>query len=428
MPHDLVADLQQRGLLYQTTSPELADWLAAQPVTGYIGFDPTADSLHVGSLLQVVLLRRLQRAGHRPIALIGGATGMVGDPSGKQGERSLLDADALAHNTRALRAQIAGLLDCEGERGAVLVDNLDWFARMPLLQFLRDVGKHFTVNQMVARDSVKPRLEDPERWISYTEFSYVLLQAYDFLALHDRHECRLQLGGSDQWGNIVSGCDLVRRQRDTVVHGITVPLLTKADGTKFGKSEASNVWLDPARTSAYEFYQFWLNAADADVGRLLRYCSFRTVEEIEGLELEAARQPAARAAQRALAEEMTDLVHGTALRRQAEATSAVLFGGGDWRSLSADQLADALRGSPRTRVDRQRLAGPDGGLVALLAETGLCPSRGQARQAVSSGAVAVNGERITDPQARLSAGDLLAERFVVLRRGKKAYHVLEVES
>lgn len=426
MSGDLIHDLEERDLVHQMTSADLPKVLADGPIVGYVGFDPTADSLHVGSLVPVLCLMRLQRAGHRPIALVGGGTGMIGDPSGKQGERSMLTGEDIARNVAGMRAQLERFLDFEGPRGAMLLDNADWLGELKLIEFLRDTGKHFTVNQMVARDSVRPRLEDPERWISFTEFTYMLLQAYDFLALYDRQQCVLQMGGSDQWGNIVSGCDLIRRRREGVAHGLTVPLLTKADGSKFGKTETGNVWLDPARTSPYQFYQFWLNTADQDLGRYLRTFTFLSMSAIAELEEEMARAPQARTAQRTLAAEITDLVHGAAARQRSEATTAVLFGGGDWRELSAEQLSEAFAGSPRSELERSHLGTAEASLTALVASAGLMPSRGQARKAIVSGAIYVNNQRVADAEHVVAADQLLAGRFLVLRRGKKVYHIVEV--
>ena len=425
MSQDLVADLEQRGLLYQKTAADLGAQLAKGPVTGYAGFDPSSDSLHVGNLVPLMLLVRLQQAGHRPIALVGGGTGMIGDPSGKQSERSMLTPDSIAANVAGVRRQLESVLDFDGPRGALLVDNADWLDSLGLIEFLRDTGKHFTVNQMVARDSVRPRLEDPERWISYTEFSYMLLQAYDYLALHDRHECTLQVGGSDQWGNIVSGCDLIRRRRSATAHGLTVPLLLKADGSKFGKTESGTVWLDPNKTSVYEFYQFWRNTADADVMRMLRVFTTKSMAELDELAQEVERAPQERAAQRLLAEDVTDRIHGRDARVRAEETAAALFGG-SWADLEPDQLRDAFAGFPRTELAAGDLTGPDGTLVAVLATVGLSPSRGQARQAIKSGAVHLNNSKVTDIEYRLGDQDRLAGGYIVLRRGKKAYHVIQV--
>lgn len=425
---DFVTELEQRGLLYQITSPAAREALASGSVTGYTGFDPTAPSLHVGSLLQVTDLMRLQRHGHRPIVVVGGATGLIGDPGGKESERPLMDSDTLARNLAGMRGQLERFLDFSGPRGALMVDNAEWLGRLDLLGFLREVGKHFSVNAMIARDSVRNRLETREHGISFTEFSYMLLQAYDFLALHDRYGCSLQLGGSDQWGNILSGVDLVRRKRGAEVHGITVPLVTKADGRKFGKSEQGNVWLDPEATSPYAFYQFWINVEDADAPKLLRYFSFRPLPEVEERISEGLKAPERREVQRALAAEVTDLVHGEEARRRAERTTEVLFGGGGggWGELSPNDLRQAFAASPSSDLPREALGTPAAGLVAVLAEGGLCPSRGQAKQAIQSGAISVNDRRVTDLGYALGPSDLVGDSFVVLRRGRKSYHVVRI--
>jgi len=425
---DFVGGLAARGLVHQSTSADLADRMRVEQVTAYVGFDPTAPSLHVGSLLPVLGLVRLQRAGHRPIALVGGATGLIGDPSGKEGERGMMTAEQVATNVAGLRRQLERFLEFDGPHAALLVDNAEWLSDTKLLAFLRDIGKHFSVNQMIQRDSVRPRLEDPERTISFTEFTYSLLQAYDFLMLHDRHACTLQMGGSDQWGNIVAGCDLVRRLRQRVVNGLTMPLLTRADGRKFGKSEQGNVWLDASLTSAYAFYQFWLNTDDKDVVRCLYFFTMLPGDAIAELEESMSRAPEKREAQRTLAAEVTRTVHGVAALASAQRTTDVLFGGGDWHQLTGEDLHQALASSPHSRLDIRVLGSEQAGLVAVIAASGLAPSRGQARQAIESGAILVNNERVTDVTRVLDRRDLIADRFVVLRRGKKAYHVLDVGS
>jgi tyrosyl-tRNA synthetase len=417
-------DLEARGLLHQVSDPAVNALFAEERVTAYIGFDPTAASLHVGHLLPALTLARLQRAGHRPIAVVGGATGQIGDPSGKTSERSLLDRERIAANVAAIRGQLEQFLDFSGPSAASLADNADWLGSMPLLDFLRDVGKHFSVNAMIARDSVRLRLEEREHGISYTEFSYMLLQAYDFLALYDRFGCKVQLGGSDQWGNIVSGADLIRRMRGGQAYAVTMPLVTKADGTKFGKSEAGNLWLDPAMTPPYAFYQFWLNVDDRDVGKYLKFFTFLDIAHIAHLEAEAARAPQERAAQRALAAEVTSLVHGPDACRRAQQTTEVLFGEGDWRTLSAGDIEAAFAAAPRTELSKGLLGTPDADLVALLATAELFPSRGQARKQVEAGGISVNGVTERDPARRLSAADVLAGGYVVMRRGKKTFHVL----
>jgi tyrosyl-tRNA synthetase len=418
-------DLEERGLLQQVTSGDLAQVMAKGPITGYCGFDPTADSLHVGSLLPLLGLHRLQQAGHRPIAIVGGGTGMIGDPSGKSQERTMLDKQQLAHNTAGMRAQMSRFLDFSGPRGALLLDNAEWLERLSVIDFLRDVGKHFSVNQMVARDSVRLRLETREQGISYTEFSYALLQAYDFLELHDRHGCTLQIGGSDQWGNITDGVELIRRRRGAETYGLTMPLVTKADGKKFGKSEQGNVWLAAERTRPFSFHQFWLNTDDADVVRYLRYFTLLDKPAIDDLAQQVATAPERRAAQRRLADEVTRLVHGEAAVQGCAQAIAVLFEGASLRDLDAATLQDAFADAPRTQLSRAVLGTADAGLVALLARSGLSPSKSQARQAVESGSVAVSGTICRSIDKVVTEGDLVAGHWVILRRGKKTYHVLE---
>lgn len=419
-------ELQARGMVHQMSASGLPEALAGGRVTAYVGFDPTATSLHVGSLLPATMLMRLQRAGHRPIVVVGGGTGMIGDPSGKDTERRLLDEETLAANRAGMRAQLGRMLDFSGDDGAVLVDNLDWLGGVGFIEFLRDIGKHFSVNAMMARESVRLRLEARDQGISYTEFSYMLLQAYDYLALHDRYGCTLQMGGSDQWGNIVSGVDLIRRLRGAEAHALTWPLLTRADGKKFGKSEQGNVWLDPEMTTPFEFYQFWLNTADDDVVPRLRQFTFLALREIDALAEAVARAPQERAAQRVLAEEVTALVHGKEALRRAERCTEVLFQSGDLRGLSAEELRDAFGNSPSTAVPRERIQGGDLTLVEALATSGLSESRGQARKTLRTGAISVNHEKVDDEGYVLGPRDLLADRYVVLRRGKKTYHVLKV--
>ena len=423
---DFLGDLQARGLVHQTNSPALGGHLASGRRTGYIGFDPTADSLHVGSLMQLMTLRRWQQAGHRPIAVVGGATGLVGDPSGKTDERAMLSKEDLERNVAGIRRQIECFIEFGPDAG-VLVNNADWLGHLRLIDFLRDIGKHFSVNQMIARDSVRMRLETREHGISYTEFSYMLFQAYDFVHLFDTYGCTVQMGGSDQWGNIVSGADLIRRLRGADAFALTTPLIAKADGTKFGKTETGNVWLDPRRTSPYEFYQFWLNAADRDVVHYLNAFTMLPPEQIAELAQAVAADAARREAQHVLAREVTRLVHGDAALARAEHATAVLFDkDGDWRQLSAAQLEEAFRGAPSSSLPAQALGTPAAGLVAVLAEAGVYESRGAARRELSAGGVSVNNRVTRDPAYVLSAGDLLANEFVILRKGKKHYHVLRV--
>jgi tyrosyl-tRNA synthetase len=424
MTGDFLKDLEQRNLVQQISTPELAGVLQTRRVAGYIGFDPTADSLHVGSLMHLVNLMRFQQAGHRPIGVIGGGTGLIGDPSGKENERSLLTRAQLELNLAGIRQQVARFLDL-GDDGAVLVDNADWLCQLNLVEFLRDIGKHFSVNQMVVRDSVRTRLETREQGLSYTEFSYMLLQAYDFLALYDRYDCILQMGGSDQWGNILSGADLIRRLRGVEAYGLTTPLLTKPDGSKFGKSEEGNIWLDSRRTSPYRFYQFWLNADDQGAGQYLRTFTLLPVSQIEEVNRAHAAEPAKRGAQRLLAEEITRMVHGAAALARAQRATEILFSPeADFHQLSALELDEAFQGAPTTRLEPAVLGTPAAGLVAVLADTNLYPSRGQARKDLPNGSVSVNNLTVRDATAVLGQSDLLPGGFVILRRGKKHYHVL----
>ena len=423
-PIDPLSDWQARGLVHQATASGLGEAMAAGSVTGYIGFDPTAASLHVGSLLPVLMLVRLQRAGHRPIALVGGGTGLIGDPSGKDDERNLLTVEQLEANKVMMRAQLERFLDFSGERGALLLDNIDWLGRLELIEFLRDVGKHFSVNSMIARESVKRRLEGREHGISYTEFSYALLQAYDFLELHDRHGCTLQMGGSDQWGNIVAGADLIRRERSVEVHGLTTPLISRSDGKKFGKSEQGNVWLDPELTTPFEFYQFWINTTDEDAPGYLRMLTLLELEAIDETLARAAERPEAREPQRLLAAEMTRMVHGDEALARVELVTRVLFGGGDLRQLDADGLREAFRTSPRVVIDRSEIA-TGVALTEALVRAELAPSKGRARKDIESGAVSINHQVERDVQRELGSGDLLPGGYVVLRRGKKTYCLVE---
>ncbi len=422
-------DLSQRGLVHQSTSPELVDLLQRESVTAYIGFDPTADSLHVGSLLQVLALVRLQRAGHTPIAVVGGGTGMIGDPSGKSAERTMLTREQIDANVAGIRAQLERYLDFSGAHAARLVDNSEWLGKLQLIEFLRDIGKHFSVNAMIQRDSVQLRLSGRDQGISYTEFSYALLQAYDFLALYDRFGCRLQVGGSDQWGNITDGCELIRRLRQGSAYGLTQPLVTKSDGSKFGKSESGNVWIDARRTSPFAFYQFWLNTDDGDVLRYLNYFTFMSRAELDALGAAHAAHPERREAHRALAATVTDMVHGADALESAKRTTSVLFDGGDLRTLSLAELEEGLREAPRATIARSALEG-DGALdlPSALVQCGLAPSKGQARTSIQQGAVSVNHEVVREDARRLGTADLLAGRFIVLRRGKKTYSLLDVAS
>ncbi len=425
----LFEDLRFRGLIHQVTDPAVERRLEEGSVTLYTGFDPTADSLHVGHLLQLCTLRRFQLAGHRPIALAGGGTGFVGDPGGKSEERNLLSADELAANVGAIRGQLTRFLDFEtvpGDGGAILADNAEWLAPMPLFDFLRDVGKHFTVNQMVAKESVRARLERDGQGISYTEFSYMLLQALDILHLFDTFGCRLQLGGSDQWGNITMGIDLVRKVRQAEVWGLTSPLVVKADGTKFGKTERGAVWLDRARTSPYRLSQFFVQSEDAVVGAYLRYFTFLSAEEIEALDRETAEHPERRSAQRVLARQVVTLVHGEDEALRAERAAAALFGE-EIAGLDEGTLLDVLDDAPSTTMPRSSLDGKGVPLVELLVATGLLPSRGRARTTVEQGGAYVNNRRARDPDHLVVRDDLVAGRYVVLRRGKRDHHLVRFE-
>ncbi len=415
---NLFDDLRQRGLIQDcTASDELRAHLDAGMVTFYVGFDPTATSLHVGSLVQVLTARRLQLAGHRPLLLVGGATGLIGDPK-ESGERSLNSPQIVAEWVERIRAQISPFVTYHGENGAVLVNNLDWTGELSAIEFLRDVGKHFPVNRMLSREVVKARLESG---ISFTEFGYQLLQANDFYELHRRHGCTLQFGGSDQWGNITAGVDYVRRRGAGPVHAFTTPLVTKADGTKFGKSETGTVWLDPELTNPYAFYQFWVNVEDRDIVSYLRYFSFRDHDEIAQLEKATAERPAARAAQRALADELTTLVHGAEECRQVVTASQALFGRGQLQDLNPGTLRSAL-----AEVGVTEVRGELPSVTSLLRETGLALSLSDARRTVAEGGAYLNNVRVTDGDEAVSSSALLHGRWLVLRRGKRSLAGVEL--
>ena len=418
----LFDELKWRGLVHEA-SDGVAAHLAAGPVTLYVGFDPTADSLHVGSLLPILSLARMQRAGHRSIALVGGGTGLIGDPSGKTVERQLLTREQVQRNLEGIRAQLEPFLDFEArENPAILVDNADWLCRIPLVDFLRDTGKHFTVNYMLAKESVKRRLGS-EDGLSFTEFSYLMLQSVDFLELHDRHGCTLQMGGSDQWGNITAGMELIRKLRSGGAHGIVWPLVTNSTGVKFGKTESGTVWLDARRTSPYRFYQFWLNTSDDDVTGYLRTFTFLDREEIEELEAAHAAAPQKREAHRRLATEVTRMVHGADAVTRAERSTRVLFGG-DLDDTSADELTEIFADVPSSEIARERLSGEGLGLVELLAETGLAASRGAARRLVRDGGAYVDNVRVGDEQHHVRFDDFREGRVLVLRAGRKKYHLV----
>jgi len=416
-PH-LLDELTQRGLVAQNSDPAaLANHLAT-PRTVYCGFDPTAGSLHIGHLVPLLMLRRFQLAGHTPVALVGGATGLIGDPSFKATERSLNSADRVQGWVASLSAQIRALLPAsEGLAAPVLVNNADWMGQMSALDFLRDIGKHFSVNAMLARESVRQRLARPDQGISFTEFSYALLQSQDFAVLNQRLGCTLQIGGNDQWGNITSGMDLTRRLHQTQVHGMTLPLITKADGTKFGKTEGGAIWLDPALTSPYAFHQFWLGTADEDVYRFLRYYSFMPLAAIRELEVEDAGRQGRKQAQQVLADELTELVHGKGALAAARRIGELLFSGDVARLGESDLAQLAQDGMPNCRIEGET------DLVTLLVESGLASSKRVARELLAAGAISLNGAIRQDE--RLSAVDRLFGRYLLLRRGKKQYRLVE---
>jgi tyrosyl-tRNA synthetase len=416
----LLDDLEWRGLVAHSTDlAALREALAAGSVRFYVGFDPTASSLHMGNLVQLVTARRLQDAGHTPYILVGGATGMIGDPR-DSGERTLNSLDTVKEWTEKVRRQVSGYVSFEGPNAATVVNNYDWTASLSVIDFLRDIGKHFPVNRMLGRETVRRRLESG---ISFTEFSYVLLQSMDFLNLHRDHGVTLQFGGSDQWGNITGGADLIRRTDGATVHAFATPLVTKADGTKYGKTEGGALWLDPELLSPYAFYQFWLNVEDEKVGELLRIFTFLSREEIEELERQTEEKPFLRAGQKALAEQVTTLVHGAEETAQAQAAAAALFGGGDLTTLSPATLAAALREAGAARVDR---ASGIPSVVDLLVETGLVKSKGEARRTIAEGGAYLNNIRVEDPDAVPGDGDLLGGAWLVLRRGKKSFAGVEV--
>ena len=423
---DIIAELGWRGLLNQTTDDKhLAAWLLEKPRSVYIGFDPTADSLHVGHLLQVMTLRRFQRAGHRPIALVGGATGMIGDPSGKSAERNLLSVEILNGNVAAMKTQLARFLDFgSGPNAALMVNNYDWMGKFSYLDFLRDVGKHFPVNVMLGKDSVKSRLERTDSGLSYTEFSYMLLQAYDFVTLFDTYGCELQAGGSDQWGNITAGIDLARRMRGAQLHGLTAPLLTKSDGTKMGKTESGALWLDRAKTSPYQFFQYWINLADADVGKCLRYLTDLEREEIEAIELQHDAAPEKREAQKRMACELTRLVHGEEGLASAQRATSILFGA-EIVDLNDAELTEIFADVPSRELGRDRLAGEGLPIIDALVESGLAKSKGEARRTLTQGGAYVNNRRVDQPELKLTTQSLASETVMVLRSGKKSYALLK---
>ncbi|GHU05253.1 tyrosine--tRNA ligase [Betaproteobacteria bacterium] len=417
----LLRDLQDRGLIAQATdAAALDELLSKESVTLYCGFDPTADSLHLGHLVPVLLLRRFQQAGHIPIALVGGATGMIGDPSFKAAERKLNTPELIAGWVGKIRGQLAPFLDFAGSNAAIMANNYDWFGSMGALEFLRDIGKHFSVNAMIKKESVQQRINRDEQGISYTEFSYSLLQGYDFAELNRRHGCVLQIGGSDQWGNITAGADLTRRLNQKQVFGMTLPLVTKADGTKFGKTESGAIWLDAKKTSPYAFYQFWLNTADADVYQFLRYFTFLSVAAIEAIEAADRNSGQKPEAQRILAEQATELVHGKAALEAAQRISLSLFSGSVDTLTESDFEQLAQDGVPGVTLEKT-----EAGLIEALVAAGLAKSKTEARSFLQSGSVAVNGARVDTLNHQISDAERRFGRFTLLRRGKKNYALLD---
>ncbi|MBM7653190.1 tyrosine--tRNA ligase [Neobacillus cucumis] len=415
---DLLQDLAWRGIIYQQTDEEgLKDLLSNESISLYCGVDPTANSLHIGHLVAFLTLRRFQQHGHRPIVLVGGATGLIGDPSGKSEERKLLTLETVQDNVVGIQKQLSNIFDFDGENGAIMVNNYDWAGSMDIVTFLRDIGKHIGVNYMLAKDTIASRLETG---ISFTEFTYTILQAMDFNHLYDHHNCKLQIGGSDQWGNITSGLELIRKMHDeeSKAFGLTIPLVTKADGTKFGKTEGGAVWLDPEKTTPYEFYQFWINTADADVVKYLKYFTFLSHEEIESLEQSVQEEPHLRKAQKALSEEITRMIHGEESLQQAIKISQALFSG-DVKNLSAEEIKQGFKDVPSYDAGEG-----EENLVDLLVAAKISPSKRQAREDITNGAVTVNGEKVTDTAYVLQGTDRIEGQFTIIRRGKKKYTLI----
>jgi tyrosyl-tRNA synthetase len=423
--HDLIVELKWRGLLHDAM-PETQELLNKELVTGYVGFDPTADSLHIGSLVPIMLLKHLQLAGHKPVALIGGATGMIGDPSGKSAERNLLDEETLRKNQEGVRKQLLKFLDFEnGENKAELANNYDWFKNMSFLDFMRDIGKHLTVNYMMAKDSVKNRLETG---LSFTEFSYQLVQGYDFAHLLKTMNCKLQMGGSDQWGNIVTGTELIRRMGLGEAKALVAPLITKADGGKFGKTETGNVWLDPNRTSPYQFYQFWLNASDDDAKRYIRVFSLLPKEDIEALEVEHEQAPHARGLQKALAKDVTTRVHSEEDYSAAVSASQILFGKGteeSLRSLSETDLLSVFEGVPQFEVSASEVEAGIPVIDFLTDKAAVFPSKGEARKMIQGNGVSINQNKVSSIDLNVNSEHLIAEKYILTQRGKKNYYLIK---
>ncbi|HEY3857532.1 MAG TPA: tyrosine--tRNA ligase [Verrucomicrobiae bacterium] len=424
----IYAELEWRGLVADCTDAiALQKRMAESPIVLYCGFDPTADSLHVGNMVPLLALRRFQIYGHHPIVLAGGATGLIGDPSGRATERQLLTRELLDHNIASVKDQLRRVLDFDCQSNpARLVDNADWTAPVSFLDFLRDIGKHFSVNQMIAKESVRARMDDRDSGISFTEFSYMLLQAFDYYHLNKQFNCELQIGGSDQWGNITAGMDLTRKKEGRHVFGLTVPLILNSDGTKFGKTAAGAVWVDSKKTSVYRFYQFWIRCDDRDVVRYLNLFTFLSQDEIKALAEQHAARPESRAAHKALAAAMTDLVHGKTATAEAIRASEILFGG-ELEGIAESTFNEIVGEVPSHQIERAALDGAGTPLVDVLASCGLCPSKGQARKDIQGGGVYVNNIREANPQRALAAGDLLFGKHLLLRKGKRNYTVVTVK-
>lgn len=429
---NFVEELKWRGMIHDIM-PGTGEQLEKEMTTAYVGIDPTADSLHIGHLVGVMMLRHFQNAGHRPVALIGGATGMIGDPSGKSQERNLLDEETLRHNQDALKQQLAKFLDFYSDKpnAAKLVNNYDWMKEFSFLEFIRDVGKHITVNYMMAKDSVKKRLSGDSRdGLSFTEFTYQLVQGYDFLKLYESHNCKLQMGGSDQWGNITTGTELIRRKTGGEAFALTCPLITKADGGKFGKTESGNVWLDPERTSPYAFYQFWLNTSDSDAEKYIKIFTLLQREEVEGLVVEHQEAPHQRKLQKRLAEIVTELVHGKEALETAIEASQILFGKAvtsTLRKLDEKTLLAVFDGVPTFNISRQELS--EGiGIIDLVAEkTAALPSKGEARRTIKGGGLGLNKEKVTADDKEVNISDLLNDKYLLVQKGKKNYYLIIAE-
>ncbi|WP_181349892.1 tyrosine--tRNA ligase [Thalassobacillus sp. CUG 92003] len=421
---DILTELDARGLVNQITDQDgLKKQLDASQVTLYCGFDPTGDSLHIGHLIPIIMLKRFQLAGHRPIALVGGGTGMIGDPSGRSAERQLNDEAVVLEYSESIKQQLARILDFDqGENAAVARNNVEWLGEMSIIEFLRDAGKHFGVNYMLAKESVESRIESG---ISFTEFSYMILQSLDFLKLYQKENCTLQIGGSDQWGNITAGLELIRRnaagEEDVDAYGLTVPLITKADGSKFGKTAGGAIWLDPEKTTPYEFYQFWINADDRDVVQFLKYFTFLSLDEIDDLQKEVETRPEQRVAQRRLAEEMTKLVHDEQALDQAQKITRALFSG-EIKSLTGQEIEQGFKDVPAYTADQKEI-----GLVELIVASGISSSKRQAREDIQNGAIYINGERNQDLNHTIGEQDRIEDRFTIIRRGKKKYFLIRFQ-